>query len=95
MKPGCQYCMDKGKEVRGLGGSGLRGPAFPQNSWSERQVYFLFFFSLFRATPTAYGGSQARGQIGDRAASLHHSHSNTGSKPHLRPTPQRTTMPDP
>ena len=29
----------------------------------------------------AYGVSQARGQIGDTAAS--HSHSNTGSEPHL------------
>ena len=32
----------------------------------------------------AYGGSQARGQIGAVAASLHHSHSNRGSKPRLR-----------
>ena len=28
---------------------------------------------LFRATPEAYGSSQARGQIGATAASLHHS----------------------
>ena len=26
--------------------------------------FFFFFFCLFRATPTAYGGSQARGLIG-------------------------------
>ena len=38
---------------------------------------------------------QARGQIGVRAASLYHSHSNLGSKPHLHPTAQLTAMPDP
>ena len=44
---------------------------------------FLYLFSLFRATPVAYGGSQARGPVGATAAGLHHSHSNTGSKLHL------------
>ena len=40
-------------------------------------VLFCFFvFCLFRATPTAHGGSQARGQVGVVAASLRHSHSN-------------------
>ena len=41
------------------------------------------FFCLFRAAPVAYGGSQTRGQIRAVAAGLYHSHSNTGSKPHL------------
>ena len=41
----------------------------------------------------AYGGSQARGQIGATAAGL--CHSNTGSEPHLRPIPQLTATPDP
>ena len=45
-----------------------------------------FFFFFFRAVPTAYGGSQARSQIGAIAASLHYSHSNSGSEPRLRPT---------
>ena len=36
----------------------------------------------------AYGGSQARGQTGAAAAGLHHIHSNAGSDPRLRPTPQ-------
>ena len=40
------------------------------------------------ATPAAYGSPQARGQIGAIAAGLHHSHSNTGSEPHLQPTPK-------
>ena len=56
--------------------------------------FFLSFlsFCLFRAAPVAYGGSQARGPIGAIAAGLHHSHSNVGSKVHLRPTPQRRIL---
>ena len=38
------------------------------------------FFSSFRAAPAAYGGSLARDQVVAVAASLHHSHSNTGSE---------------
>ena len=52
-------------------------------------------FFLFRAAPAACGSSQARGQIWAAAASLHHSHSNTGSEPHLRPIPQLVAMPNP
>ena len=53
----------------------------------------FFFFSLFRATPEAYGSSQARGQIGASAGGLHHSHNNTGSELRLQPTPQlRATL---
>ena len=61
-------------------------------------VFFLFVFLFFvfsRATPAAYGGSQARGLIGAIAASLCQSHSNVGSELGLRPTPQLTVMPDP
>ena len=36
----------------------------------------VFFFCLFRATPAAYGGSQARGLIGATASGLCQSHSN-------------------
>ena len=36
----------------------------------------------------AKGRSQARGRMRASAASLDHSHSNTGSEPHLQPTPQ-------
>ena len=57
--------------------------------------YYFFFFLLFRATPMAYGSSQARGQIRATAAGLCHSHSNAGSKPCLQPTPQLPAMPDP
>ena len=55
----------------------------------------FFFFGIFRATPTAYGSSQARGRIGATAAGLHHSHSNSESEPRLRPTSQLTAMSDP
>ena len=59
-------------------------------------ILFFFFFGLFsRATPAAYGGSQARGQIAPVAAGLHHSHRNARSEPCLRPTPQLMAMPDP
>ena len=43
----------------------------------------------------AYGSSQARGQIGAAPASLCHSHSNVGSEPHFRPTPQLAATRDP
>ena len=43
--------------------------------------YFIFGFCLFRAAPTVYGGTQARGLIGAVAAGLHHNHA--GSEQHL------------
>ena len=59
------------------------------------QSKFFCLFAISRATPVAYGGSQARGLIGAVAAGLHQSHSNVGSEPHLQPTPQLTATPDP
>ena len=60
---------------------------------------FLFSFLLFRATPAACGGSQARGPIMGpiraTAAGLHPSHSNARSELHLQPTPQLMATPDP
>ena len=53
----------------------------------------LFAFS--RAAPVAYGGSQARGPTGAVVRGLRQSHSNTGTEPHLRPTPQLMATPDP
>ena len=55
----------------------------------------LFVFSLFRAKPTAYGNSQARGQIRAAAAGLHHSHSNRGSEPGRQLKPRLIATPDP
>ena len=45
--------------------------------------WFGFVFCLFGTTPTAYGGSQARGPIGAVAAGLCQSHSNARSEPCL------------
>ena len=47
---------------------------------SKNSFYYLFIYCLFRATPAAYGSSQARGWNGTVATGLHHSHSNAGSE---------------
>ena len=66
-------------------------------SGTDPSPYSIFFSPFWGegGTPTAYGGSQARGQTGAGAAGLHHSHSNTGHEQSLRPAPQLTAMPDP
>ena len=49
-------------------------------------LFFFFFFGLFvfsRAAPSAYGGPQAKGQIGAVAVGLCQSHSSSGSEPRL------------
>jgi len=68
-------------------------------TWDKTDLIFfsfLFFLSfvIFRATPLAYGGSQARDLIRAVAAGLHHSHSNARSERRLRPIPQFTAMLD-
>jgi len=59
------------------------------------EVIEVFFFSFSRAVSAAYGGSQARGQIGAIGTGLHHSQSNMSSEPHLQPTPQLMATLDP
>ena len=59
-----------------------------------RKISFCLFVISW-AAPVAYGGSQARGQIGAVAAGLHQGHSKAGSEPRLQPTPQLTTTLDP
>ena len=58
-------------------------------------TFYFIFLSFSRAAPATYGGSQARGLISAVATCLCQSHSNSGSKLSLRPTPQLTAMPDP
>ena len=58
-------------------------------------VLFCLVFLLFRATPMAYGSSQARSQIRATDAGLCHSHSNAGSELCLRPTLQLMAMAGP
>ena len=36
-------------------------------------LFYYLFILLFRTTPAAYGGSQARGRMEAEAAGLHHS----------------------
>ena len=49
-------------------------------------ITVFFYFIFFRATPMAYGSCQVRLLIGATATGLYHSHSNSGSQPHLRTT---------
>ena len=55
-------------------------------------LFFCLFVCIFRAAPEANGSSQARGLIGDVAASLRHS--NAGSEPRLWLAPQLTARLD-
>ena len=54
-----------------------------ENPYMYVRTTVCVYVCLFRAIPLAYGSSQARGEIGAVAASLHYSHSNAGSEPHL------------
>ena len=76
-----------------------RSSAHSGMSLTSRRIFF-FFLAFSRAAPdtlVAHGVSQARGLIRAVAASLglDQSHSNAGSEPCLRPTPQFMAMPDP
>ena len=54
--------------------------------WERDFLFFAHTFALLEfllflgPLPAAYGGSQARGQIGAVATGLHQSHSNRGSE---------------
>lgn len=60
----------------------LLGPCLHLRYHDHDLLFTFFFFLLFRATPVAYGSSQARGRIGAAAAGLCHSHSNARSLTH-------------
>ena len=65
------------------------------NFFESSSTLFIAFFFFFRATPSAYGSSQPRGQIGAAAAGPHHSPIDMGSKQRLQPTPQLMATPGP
>ena len=106
MKSICYKCVEEDRFCP-LGGQGMFNSPFggkchpifivetDQSLWLC--LFVCLFFGLFtfsRAVPAAYGGFQARGLIGAVASDLHQSHSNSGSKPRLRPTPQLKATPD-
>ena len=70
-----------------LGMTWLRGYVCFDHSLSSvgeghvESLLFYVIFLLFRATLTAYGGSQAWGRIGATAAGPCYSHSNAGAEP--------------
>ena len=78
-RPGCHVPRDEEsfREASVWGGVG-RGREEPSLSSSD-----FVCVCVFRATPSAYGSSQARGHIRTVATGLHHSHSNTRSEPCL------------
>ena len=53
---------------------------YPYLKKCQELLFFFFFLCVFsRATPVAYGGSQAWDLIGATATSLRHNHSNARS----------------
>ena len=63
---------------------------------SKRDYFFVVVVLPFLGLlPAAYGGPQARVLIKAVATGLCQSHSNAGSEPRPRPTPQHTATPDP
>ena len=66
-----------------------------ENIKTDIKYIFFCLFAFSTAAPTTYGGFQAKGPVGAVATSIHQSHSNAESKPHLQPTPQLMATPDP
>ena len=62
-------------------------------SYMIKAIFFVFL--SFKGCTHGIWRLPARGPIRAVASSLHQSHSNAGSKPHLRPTPQLRATPDP
>ena len=59
------------------------------------QFLFFFFFCFWGLHPGHMDVLRLGVEIGATAVGLHHSHSNTGSKPYLWPTPQLMATQDP
>ena len=79
--------LQRKRSLRVRCGSSLQAPC-PSTGPFPFLFFCLFVFS--RATPVAYGGSQARGLMGAIAAGLCKSHRNARSE--LWPIPQLTAM---
>ena len=57
---------------------------FSKSILFSQTIFIYLFICLFMATPKAYGGSWARGQIGAATARLCHSHNSARPEPCLR-----------
>ena len=86
-------CLSLGNSARHARGATSAFHIWDNCCWFCNGIFFFFFFfGLFlRATPSACGGSQVRGQIGAVAAGLRHSHSNAGflthwARPGIKPS---------
>ena len=76
------YCAGLGIKPSSQHSQDTTDPVVPQQEL-HCDTPPLFFFAISWFTPTAHGGSQARGWgIGTVATGLHQSHSNTGSLTH-------------
>ena len=77
---------EKGSEPRGVlkeEWAGFSDGLEAEYKGKKSRMTLRFFFFFLRAAPAAYGGSQVGAPIRAVATGLHHSHSNTGSEPHL------------
>ena len=63
-------------------------------SYRKYIFFFVFFFAISLGRFRGIWRFQARGRIRAVAPGLHQSHSNSGSEPRRRPTPQLTATPD-
>ena len=84
MAKGVVFLGDKGQheeEGRERGGRG-------EMAWARPLHFKIFILIILGTAPAAYGSSPAT------AAGLHHSQSNSRSKPCLRPAPQLMARPD-
>ena len=77
--------------VSQLAGRVFQCPISVQNTLNDSSLLF-FFLSFFFVFLGPHPWHKARGRIRAIAASLGHNHSNTRSKPCLRPIPQLTAM---
>ena len=77
---------------------GLLGDIVPRQTCMQRRgvlFYFILVFCLFRATPWHVEVPRQGSNYSAVVADLCHSHSNRGSEPKQRPTPQLMAALDP
>ena len=98
--PRAPHIPTKNESLFKVGSFGQDNRMYHRTTSNHNSIWFFWggvgwLVLFFRAPPEAHGVSQASDPIGAVAAGLNHSHSNLGSQPCLRSTPQLTAMPDP